>query len=86
MGSLAVFGGEPAEGEKMTFAPDPDAHGALKVVCGDRVCCYVTGGEAAVISVFMRNGMRLYCLRGEDEEKEKGVQHTVKVYYVPGKI
>ena len=86
MGTVNVHGGEPVPEEKMLFSPEPDAKRTLQVLCGGRVCCYVTGGEAAVITVFLQRGMKLYCVRGEDEEKEKGVQHTVKVYYTPEKI
>ena len=35
---------------------------------------------------YMQNGMRLYCLYGERNEKEKGAEYTVKVYYTPDKI
>ena len=86
IGAVNVHGGEPAADEKMYFESEPDAKRTLRVMCGGSVCCYVTGGEAAVLAVFLRQGMKLYCLRGEDGEKEIGVQHTVKVYYTPDKI
>ncbi|MBO4501727.1 MAG: hypothetical protein J5760_05740 [Clostridia bacterium] len=86
IGVFNITGGEPCEKERMYFSPDPDARRTVKVYRGDTVYGYVTGGEAAVLMQFIKQGMRLYCLRGNAEEKEKGVQYTVKAYYTPDKI
>ena len=86
IGKVTMYGGEPMQNAVMTLENEPGAPCTLKVGCGEKVCGYVTGGEAAVIKEYLLKGMKLYCLAGEPEEKEKGVRHTVKVYYTPGKI
>ncbi len=86
IGTVNVYGGIPAENAKMLFVPEPGARRTLGIACGGEVCCYVTGSEAAVLETFISKGMRLFCLRGADTEKENGVQHTVDVFYTPEKI
>ena len=86
IGDAVIAGGEPDPAERMDITPEPGARRTLRVCRGDTVYGYITGGTAAVLMTYMQSGMRLYCLNGERNEKEKGAEYTVKVYYAPDKI